>query len=204
MIRKAEQQAAAVAADAARKEAQAKEAAAKAAAAAAIGDGEPPACVPTCLVGTCRRPSPSSVALLQPITSALLSILPEEEGREDEVLDGATGEPLKAEDVGGGSGGEKQEGAEEAASKEEEEEEEEEVDPSATRMQLLWEFKCDITNGRNVSCLGWNKVRSSSSFVPSCCVTQRSFQTPATMDPRVPLVGNLASDLPGNPASQLT
>jgi hypothetical protein len=52
MIRKAEQQAAAVAADAARKEAQAKEAAAKAAAAAAIGDGEPPACVPKCLDGT--------------------------------------------------------------------------------------------------------------------------------------------------------
>eukprot|EP00873_Tetraselmis_striata_P018619 jgi/Tetstr1/438883/TSEL_027391.t2 len=42
---------------------------------------------------------------------------------------------------------------------EEEEEPEGGVDPAAMRMEQLWEFKCDITAGRNVACLGWNKVR---------------------------------------------
>jgi len=32
-------------------------------------------------------------------------------------------------------------------------------DSSAIRLSLLWEFRCDLTEGRNVSCLGWNKVK---------------------------------------------
>lgn len=27
------------------------------------------------------------------------------------------------------------------------------------RMELLWEWSCDVTDGYNVSCIGWNKVQ---------------------------------------------
>ncbi|CAK9856653.1 unnamed protein product [Sphagnum jensenii] len=33
------------------------------------------------------------------------------------------------------------------------------IEPSTQSVHGLWNFECDVTEGRNVSCMAWNKVR---------------------------------------------
>lgn len=33
------------------------------------------------------------------------------------------------------------------------------TEPSTASVHLLWDFECEITAGRNISCMAWNKVK---------------------------------------------
>lgn len=33
------------------------------------------------------------------------------------------------------------------------------LEDSTATVHSLWEFQCDLTDGRNISCMTWNKVR---------------------------------------------
>lgn len=32
------------------------------------------------------------------------------------------------------------------------------LEPSTESVHWLWDFQCDVTDGRNISCMAWNKV----------------------------------------------
>ncbi|XP_061678445.1 dynein axonemal intermediate chain 4 isoform X2 [Syngnathoides biaculeatus] len=79
----------------------------------------------------------------------------EEEGEEGETAGEEAKEPK--EEVKEPKVEEEQVKDEEGKEEEEEEEEEEAADPS---LELLWTFTCELTRGRNITCLTWNKQNS--------------------------------------------